>query len=64
MKDITLKFVDVEKLVDVFEEIPKYKDDSKLPDFMYKNGDISLEKVSFAYNKNLQVLENFSLKLE
>ncbi|MDR0771983.1 MAG: hypothetical protein LBF15_02830 [Candidatus Peribacteria bacterium] len=37
LKEITFYFVDVERLVDIFEEIPKYKDDSKLPNFQYKN---------------------------
>jgi hypothetical protein len=37
LKDLSRTFIDIEKLVDTFEEIPKYKDDSNLPDFNYKN---------------------------
>jgi hypothetical protein len=35
MRDVILNFIDVEKMVDIFETIPTYKDDSNLPDFKY-----------------------------
>jgi hypothetical protein len=37
MRDFMNSFIDVEKLVDTFENIPKYKDDSNLQNFEFKN---------------------------
>ena len=64
MRDILDNFINVEKLVDVFETIPKYKDDSNLPDFEFKKWNISFKNISFSYNKETEVLNNFSLNLE
>jgi hypothetical protein len=36
MRDFMRSFIDIEKLVNTFENIPKYKDDSFLPDFNFK----------------------------
>lgn len=63
MRDISRNFIDVEKLVDVFETIPKYKDTSNYEDFIYNKWDIKLENLSFSYNQEKQVLNNFSLEL-
>ena len=64
MRDITRWFIDIEKLVDVFESIPKYKDTSNLPGFTFKKWDIEFKNISFSYNEELKVLDKFSLKLE
>lgn len=64
MRDVILNFIDVEKMVDIFETIPTYKDDSNLPDFKYNKWNIKFDKVSFQYEKQNNVLDKFSLTLK
>jgi hypothetical protein len=35
MRDVLKEFINIEKLLEIFEIIPKYKDDSHLPDFHF-----------------------------
>ncbi len=51
MRDILKYFIDIEKLIEIFEIIPRYKDDSNLPDLIYKKWDINFKNISFWYNK-------------
>ena len=64
MRDIIKNFIDIEKLVDVFEMIPTYKDDSNLPDFKFNKWNIEFKNIDFWYNDSIKVLNNFNLKLE
>lgn len=64
IRDFMSSFIDVEKLVETFESIPKYKDDTDLPDFKFEKWDISFENINFSYNEKVNVFDNFSLKLE
>jgi ABC-type multidrug transport system fused ATPase/permease subunit len=64
MRDILSNFINIEKLIDTFEKIPKQKDDSLLPNFNFNNWDIKLENVSFWYNEENLVLTNFDLDLK
>jgi len=64
MRDILSNFINIEKLIDTFENIPKQKDDSRLPDFEFKNWDIVFKNISFWYNNENIVLDNFSLELK
>lgn len=64
LRDIARNFIDVEKLVEIFETIPRYKDSSNFPEFVYKKWNINLKNVNFSYNEKSQVLKDFSLELE
>jgi ABC-type multidrug transport system fused ATPase/permease subunit len=64
MRDFMRSFIDIEKLVNTFENIPKYKDDSFLPDFNFKEWNINFENINFWYNEKNKVFENFSLDLK
>lgn len=64
MRDIASSFTEVEKLIDIYENIPTYKNDSNLPDFEYKKWDIEFKNIDFSYNKKIKVLDNFNLILQ
>lgn len=64
MRDFMNSFIDVEKLVDTFENIPRYKDDSSFDDFEFKKWNVVFENLTFWYNEKMKVFDNFSLKIE
>ncbi len=57
-------FIDIDKLVEVFETIPQYKDSTNAQDFEFKKWDIEFKKVSFWYNEKSSVFKDFDLFLE
>jgi len=64
VKQVFKYYIDIEKLIDVFDTIPKYKENPDNKDFLYKNGDIEFKNVSFSYNEKAKVFEKFNLFLE
>lgn len=62
-RDIIFNYTHIEKLVDTFEKIPKYTENSNAPKFEYKSGEIVFENISFAYDGGWSVFTDFSLKL-
>ncbi len=63
-KQIFKFYIDIEKLIEVFDTIPQYKEDPSASDFEFKNGDIEFKKVSFWYNEKSNVFKDFNLFLE
>ncbi|MEI8253286.1 MAG: hypothetical protein WCG25_06175 [bacterium] len=55
--------VHVEKLQETFESIPLMKNNKNAKDFIYKKGNIILQKIYFSYDKN-HVLQNFNLNIQ
>ena len=63
-KQIFKFYIDIEKLIEVFDTIPQYKDSPKAQDFEFKKWDIEFKKVSFWYNEKSKVFKDFNLFLE
>jgi len=63
-KQIFKYFVDIDKLIEVFETIPQYKENPLADDFEFKNWDIEFRKVNFWYNEKSNVFKDFNLFLE
>jgi len=63
-KQIFKFYIDIEKLIEVFDAIPQYKEDPSASDFEFKKGDIEFKKVSFWYNEISNVFKDFNLFLE
>jgi len=57
-------YIDIEKLIEIFETIPKYQENPHHPTFEFKNGDIEFKNVSFWYNEKASVFKNFDIFLE
>ncbi len=64
LKQIFKFYIDIEKFIEVFENIPKYVEDPDANDFEFKNGDIEFKKISFWYNEKSSVFKDFNLFLE
>jgi ABC-type transport system involved in Fe-S cluster assembly fused permease/ATPase subunit len=47
LKQIFKHYIDIEKLLEIFETIPQYKENPDADDFEFKNGDIEFKKISF-----------------
>ena len=63
MRDVLKEFINIEKLLEIFEIIPKYKDYSHLPDFHFLQWDIHFKNIHFSYTQKTDVFNNFSLDL-
>lgn len=57
-------FVNVKLLWEVEDNTPLLPENDKHPPFLYKNGSIALEQVSFGYSPNSRVFQDLSLSLE
>lgn len=64
LKQIFKHYIDIEKLLEIFETIPQYKENPDADDFEFKNGDIEFKKISFWYNEKSSVFKDFNLFLE
>ncbi|EKE26106.1 MAG: hypothetical protein ACD_4C00439G0008 [uncultured bacterium (gcode 4)] len=62
IKSIFLTIVDIDKLLDTFDDIPEIKWINNLTPFNYKEWDINISHLSFWYNE-CNVFDNFSLKI-
>ena len=63
LKNWYKSMVHVEKLQETFESIPLMKNNKNAKDFIYKKGNIILQKIYFSYDKN-HVLQNFNLNIQ
>lgn len=63
-KQLFKYYIDIEKLIEVFDTIPQYKENPDAKDFEFKNGDIEFKKISFWYNEKSSVFKDFNLFLE
>lgn len=57
-------YIDIEKLIEIFETIPQYKEKPSHKDFEFKSWDIEFRKVNFWYNEKSNVFKDFNLFLE
>ncbi len=64
VKDITKEFSSITKLWDFFDTIPEIQWYETGKQFIYKSWIIDLNKISFWYNNEKKVLNNFSLNIE
>ncbi len=62
LKEYYKAIVHIEKLRDTFNSISTMQDSANKKKFIYKNGDILVQKISFAYHKN-NIFQNFSLDI-
>lgn len=64
-KNFTKDFVEVKNLWDLFDKTEKINLNEDKKNFEYKNGDIEIKNLDFAYeNSNKKIFENFSLKIK
>lgn len=64
IRDISLKLVDFNKLIDVFNNTKKYEENPNLLDFKFKKWEIELKNICFGYSEDRGIFDNFSTKLE
>lgn len=62
--NFTDKFVEVEKLFDLFDTVPKMKNFDTWKEFKFKTGDIQIKKICFWYSENNLLFDNFSLSIK
>lgn len=63
-KNFTKNLSDITKLREVLDTTPQMIGYDQGTDFVYRNGDISLKDVSFAYSEGKAVFDNFSLDIQ
>lgn len=61
--DLTKDFVDIEKLWDFFENTKTLEWYEEWKDFVYKNWDIEFKNISYSYNDNDKIFDNFYLNI-
>ncbi len=57
-------YIDIEKLIELFEIIPQYREKPESPNFEFKNGNIEFKNLNFWYNEKSSVFKNFNILLE
>jgi len=62
-KNLTKNFSHIEKIWKFFDDAPMMHGYSSGKKFVYKNGDIVLSDISFAYDAKMKVLSDFSCRL-
>ncbi len=63
LKEYYKAIVHIEKLKETFESIPQMKINKNDKEFIYKNGNIDIKNISFAYNKT-NVFSKFNLNIQ
>lgn len=64
-KNFTKDFIEVKNLWDLFDNTEKINLNEDKKDFKYKNGNIEIKNLDFAYeNSNKKIFENFSLEIK
>jgi len=63
-KEFTDDFTHVEKMRNTFDEIPNMKNKYSDILFKYKEWDIKINNISFSYDNNYKVFNNFSLNID
>ena len=63
-KEFTNEFTDVEKMRNIFDEIPNMKSKFSDVNFKYKKWDINIDNISFSYTAKSNIFENFSLNID
>ncbi|MDD2486854.1 MAG: ABC transporter ATP-binding protein [Candidatus Gracilibacteria bacterium] len=63
VKAILVTIVDVDKLLDTFENIEEIRGINNPKRFEYSRGDISLKNVTYCYNESCDIFDSFSLDI-
>ena len=63
-KQFTNEFTAIQRLRNAFDEIPNMKNKYSDTMFKYKKWDIKIDNISFSYDNNLKVFDNFSLDVD